>query len=218
MTIIPLRTTKETPQDDLAAKLNWGIAQLDLPERIVNVLERGLDVIWLYDLLNHPKEDLLALPGFGVKSLEHLYYALEQIGLYRKGSGPRSSEEERERQIADIAGLKAAQIVLKALIIPGDKTSEGMLVRSIALPWFQIVDLIAREPNSIYEIPWRTWEEIIAGAYSTHGYEVILTPRSGDGGRMLLRPRVVLVVLESLTKSRHIDRPVLSPQTKCGLC
>ena len=93
------------------------------------------------------------------------------------------SQAQQDQDISDIEGLKASQIVLKTLIVPGDKTKEGILVSSIAFPWLQIVELIAADPNSVYEIPWRKWEEIIAGAYSKHGYEVILTPRSGDGGR-----------------------------------
>ena len=43
--------------------------------------------------------------------------------------------------------------------------------------------MIQRDPESIYQIDPRQWEEIIAGAYSADGYEVILTPRSGDHGR-----------------------------------
>jgi restriction system protein len=76
------------------------------------------------------------------------------------------------------------EITLKALLVRGDKVSEGTLVRAVAIPWFEIVSLMKRDPQSLYEIdPW-TWEEIIAGAYTRAGFdEVILTPRSGDKGR-----------------------------------
>jgi len=37
---------------------------------------------------------------------------------------------------------------------------------------------------------WRTLEELIAGAYTREGWrEVILTPRSGDGGRDIIASR-----------------------------
>jgi len=44
--------------------------------------------------------------------------------------------------------------------------------------------LLAREPALAFQIEARKWEEIIAGAYKTAGFdEVTLTPRSGDLGR-----------------------------------
>jgi restriction system protein len=43
--------------------------------------------------------------------------------------------------------------------------------------------MIQRDPESIYGIDPRVWEELIAGAYERAGYEAILTPRSGDYGR-----------------------------------
>jgi restriction system protein len=74
-------------------------------------------------------------------------------------------------------------VTLKALLDFGGNTDDGRLVRAVATPWFEIMRIIQQDPNSIYQIDWRKWEEIIAGAYTREGYEVILTPRSGDGGR-----------------------------------
>lgn len=75
-------------------------------------------------------------------------------------------------------------VVLKALLDFGGNTDDGRLVRAVALPWFEIMERFRRDPSSIYEIDWRRWEEIIAGAYQKAGFdEVVLTPRSGDGGR-----------------------------------
>jgi restriction system protein len=43
--------------------------------------------------------------------------------------------------------------------------------------------MIQRDPNAMYEIDWRKWEEILAGAWQRAGFdEVILTPRSADRG------------------------------------
>jgi restriction system protein len=75
-------------------------------------------------------------------------------------------------------------ITLKALLQMGDSSREGALIEAVAPPWFEILELIRRDPDSVYEIDWRKWEEIIAGAYTRAGFdEVILTPRSGDKGR-----------------------------------
>ncbi|NKE72817.1 restriction endonuclease [Candidatus Manganitrophus noduliformans] len=76
------------------------------------------------------------------------------------------------------------EITLKALLDLGDRTKEGTLVQAVARPWFEILNLIRCDPQGIYQIDPRTWEEIIAGAYRQAGFdEVILTPRSGDKGR-----------------------------------
>jgi len=77
----------------------------------------------------------------------------------------------------DIPGL------LQAVIIPGDVTQEGRLIEAVAFPWFKIIAMMQQDPNVIYQLDWRQWEEIIAGAYKQLGYDVILTPRSKDKGR-----------------------------------
>jgi restriction system protein len=74
-------------------------------------------------------------------------------------------------------------MLLKAeLLLFGDKTKEGQLVEATGIPWFEIVDFLSRDERAAYEIDPRKWEEIIAGAWKHAGYQVELTPRSGDGG------------------------------------
>jgi restriction system protein len=76
------------------------------------------------------------------------------------------------------------QLMMKTIIIPGDKTKEGVLIAAVALPWFDIIEELAKDPTAAFRIPWRKWEEIVAGAYERAGFdEVTLTPRSGDQGR-----------------------------------
>lgn len=79
---------------------------------------------------------------------------------------------------------KTPVLTLKAILDFGNKVGDGRLVEAVALPWFEIMKMIKRDPDSIYQINPFTWEEIIAGAYTRAGFdEVILTPRSGDKGR-----------------------------------
>ena len=98
----------------------------------------------------------------------------------------RKSRQRMQRILPAIvaARKKTPSITVKALLTFGDQTKEGQLVEAVALPWFEIMRLIEKDPNTIYEIEWWKWEEIIAGAYKQAGFdEVILTPRSGDKGR-----------------------------------
>jgi len=76
------------------------------------------------------------------------------------------------------------ELLLQAVIVPGNRTFEGRLVEAVALPWFEIIQLLGNDPALAFQIEPRKWEEIIAGAYKAAGFdEVTLTSRSGDFGR-----------------------------------
>jgi len=83
----------------------------------------------------------------------------------------------------------APEILLNPLLVFGDRTHEGLLIEDVALAWFKIIEMIRRDPESIYQIDPRRWEEIIAGGYDVSGFKVTLTPRSGDGGRDVIAER-----------------------------
>jgi restriction system protein len=90
---------------------------------------------------------------------------------------------------AALLNQNSPSLTLKALLIPGNSTQEGVLIEAVGVPWFDMLERFSRDPNSIYEIDPRTWEEIIAGAYKRDGWEVELTPRSADKGRDVVATR-----------------------------
>ena len=74
--------------------------------------------------------------------------------------------------------------LLKTIIVPGEKSTEGRIVEAVTIPWFKIIALLKKDPSTAFQIPSDKWEEIVAGAYNRAGFdEVTLTPRSGDFGR-----------------------------------
>jgi restriction system protein len=94
-----------------------------------------------------------------------------------------------------------SDLLLQAVIVPGDKAAEGRLIEAVASPWFDIIDLLKADPNIAFQIPAYKWEEIIAGSYRKAGFdEVILTPRSGDGGRD------VIATMRGIGSIRVIDQ------------
>jgi restriction system protein len=100
-----------------------------------------------------------------------------------------------------ITVLSTINLLLQTVIVPGAKTDEGQLIVAVALPWFDIIALLSRDPSLAYQIKDRKWEEIIAGAYQKAGFdEVTLTPRSGDLGRD------VIAVKRGLGAVRIIDQ------------
>jgi restriction system protein len=76
---------------------------------------------------------------------------------------------------------------MQSVVTAGERTQEGRLIEAVTRPWFDIINLLMKDPTAAFQIPARTWEEIIAGAYSRAGFEeVTLTPRSGDFGRDII--------------------------------
>jgi restriction system protein len=79
---------------------------------------------------------------------------------------------------------RTVSLLIRAVVVPGSRTSEGRIIEAVALPWFDIIELIEKDPAVAFQISARKWEEIIAGAYKKAGFDsVTLTPASGDLGR-----------------------------------
>jgi restriction system protein len=75
-------------------------------------------------------------------------------------------------------------ILLQSVVEKGEKVEDGAIIEAVAIPWFNIVAMIEKDPSVIYQIDDRRWEEMIAGWYKAAGFdEVILTPHSCDFGR-----------------------------------
>jgi restriction system protein len=92
-------------------------------------------------------------------------------------------------------------LLLQAVVVPGENTKEGQIIEAVTLPWLDIIHHLEKDPNLAFEIPWRVWEEIIAGAYKRAGFdEVTITPRSGDHGRD------VIAIKHSIGMIRVIDQ------------
>jgi len=89
---------------------------------------------------------------------------------------------------AAVAAMQAREtnpsLVITSVVVPQEQTSEGLLIKSHASLWVELVTLLGKDWSLAYELSPRRWEEIIAGAFDRMKFdEVILTPSSGDFGR-----------------------------------
>ncbi len=99
------------------------------------------------------------------------------------------------------AVVTASSLVMQTVVVTGERSSEGQLIKAVAVPWFEIVKLLQADPAAAFQIPPRKWEEIIAGAYKQAGFdEVTLTPSSRDFGRD------VIAIKRGLGSIRVIDQ------------
>lgn len=99
-----------------------------------------------------------------------------------------------------LLGDQPTLLLQTALVDLGPKTSEGHIIEAVTIPWRRIARAIERNPQCLFEFvqdPWK-FEEFIAGAYDQDGWEVTLTPRSGDRGRDVIA-----------TKSGHMSIRIL---------
>src|SRR5204862_470606 len=79
-------------------------------------------------------------------------------------------------------GLKLVTLTSTAILTFDRETDRGLLVKSLGTAWIDIVRVLGGDWNKAYQIDARTWEKILAGALTQEGFQVILTPPSGDHG------------------------------------
>jgi restriction system protein len=77
-------------------------------------------------------------------------------------------------------------ILLQAVVILGDKVHDGHIIEAVAPAWFEIAKLLECDQDILFKIDSRKMEEVVAAWYQEYGYEVTLTPRSGDLGRDII--------------------------------
>jgi restriction system protein len=111
--------------------------------------------------------------------------------------------------VDDVGGLavyRGPEILLQTTILAyGERTDEGVLVKSAAIPWFEILKQLARDPDFMFEFSEnpRKFEEFIAGAYRQAGWdEVTLTPSSGDRGRDVIATKSGLCSIRVLDQAK----------------
>jgi len=74
-------------------------------------------------------------------------------------------------------------LLLASIVTPFGETPDGELVKANSIPWFDLASEISHNPDFMDELDWRKLEQLVAGAYDRAGFDVTLTPRSGDHGR-----------------------------------
>src|SRR6266849_5180384 len=109
-------------------------------------------------------------------------------------------------------------LLIQATIITfGERTNEGQLVEAVAIPWFEIVRELVRNPRFLHEIDWRKMEELVAGAYKKEGWpQVELTPPSGDKGRDVIATKPGFGSIRIIDQVKAIARAARFRPTTSG--
>lgn len=124
------------------------------------------------------------LPSHERAPCPHCGSLMRQIFLEARATIAMSAKASLTVSADVLTVSSVASLLMQGIVIAGSKTSEGKLIEAVAIPWFDIIDLLKRDPKIAFQISSEKWEEIVAGAYSKAGFDkVVLTPRSGDFGR-----------------------------------
>ncbi len=114
--------------------------------------------------------------------------AINAQGQGSRIPGTGSLGIEGQRPGVEVTHLEL--LIPASILNLGDRVTEGQLIEAVALPWFEILKELERDPQFLHQLCWRRVEELVAGAYKREGWpEVILTHRSGDGGRDIIASR-----------------------------
>ena len=136
------------------------------------------------------------------KPCPHCGSTTRQIHIQAASTIVLSAKASLTISVADVQAISdVANVLLQTVIVAGPKTGEGRLIEAVALPWFDIVEMLKRNPSIAFQLAPEKWEEMVAGAYQRAGFdEVILTPRSGDFGRD------VIAIMRGIGSIRVIDQ------------
>jgi restriction system protein len=96
--------------------------------------------------------------------------------------------DEVQGEVVPPAG--GAELLLQAAIVQlGAEVGDGAIVEAVAIPWDALARELQRDPSLLHRFDWRKMEELIAAAYREEGFDVTLTPGSGDYGRDVIATR-----------------------------
>ena len=90
------------------------------------------------------------------------------------------------REAAPTTSITLSSLITpeRGLLVPQKKVAEGSLIQSTTAIWVEIARHLSKDWSMATRLSSTQWEEMIAGAFKEAGYDdVVLTPRSADGGR-----------------------------------
>jgi restriction system protein len=96
------------------------------------------------------------------------------------------------------------EVVIQSALTGFDRPEQQrQIIRSVAIPWTEIIKGLEQDHTFLQRIDPRQLEELIAEAYRREGYtDVVLTPYSGDKGRDV----IVSATLPGIGTIRIVDQ------------
>lgn len=155
--------------------------------------ERRRFLRWLKAARRNVEELLHICCVDGIFSRTNLRAHLPAVALTALLSTPLASTASSDHSFNDggppLHSPAASSLVLDSGIVALERTDQGPIICADQVQFARIAYALQRDPDIAHQIHWRTWEELVAAAYDLDGFEVVLTPRSNDGGRDVIATR-----------------------------
>jgi restriction system protein len=109
-----------------------------------------------------------------------------------------------EEQVGTPVVMPDGELIIQAAVIGfADPSTHPLLVRSVTIPWIEILKALEKDPTFLDTLKPRRLEELVAEAYMQQGYkDVVLTPHSDDKGRDV----IVTATLPGIGTIRIVDQ------------
>lgn len=160
------------------------------------------------ELIAHGARSQSGLRSLQPKRLIHLVMGSDGTATI---ANPDRPEPEPDLEI--LLGMGIVQL--------GERVPEGTIVEAVAIPWDALARALERDPSAMFTIDPRNFEEIVAAAYKAAGFDVTLTPRSGDLGRDVIATRRDVVTVRVLDQVKRYAPGRLVPaedvRALCGV-
>jgi restriction system protein len=105
------------------------------------------------------------------------------FGEFAFGEGPPIVGQLTNSTNAVALSVSALIIPDNSLLLVDRQVAEGRLVSATSLIWTRVAKQLANDWTLAQQLTPDQWEEMVAGAFKGAGYDVVITPRSGDHGR-----------------------------------
>lgn len=124
--------------------------------------------------------------------------------LRRSGSDEVKLGLTESAEVHKTSMLDDEEVVIQSALVGFTGPSAQLqIVRSVGIPWAEIINGLQQDPDFLHKIKPRRLEELIAEAYEREGYkDVILTPHSADKGRDV----IVSATLPGIGTVRIVDQ------------
>lgn len=155
------------------------------------------------ELLEHGARYQSGLRSLLLKPLMHLTVGADGMATL---TNPDVLGVQRAHESPDLEILLGMGIVQL-----GERVPDGTIVEAVAIAWDALARALARDPSAMFTIDPRKFEELVAAAYKAAGFDVILTPRSGDLGRDVIATRRDIVTVRILDQVKRYAAGNLVP-------
>lgn len=182
---------------------NFMSAPVDYAIRAINALSQFPDAVML--VTHSGVNASVPVPGFAILEGNRVTLLQGEPYTFFSFAEGHLSLHRLAQSDPDLDILFGYDLSINGLILKGSHAQSSLMMRT---PWEAILRLLSENPAELFRFSKdpRAFEEFIAETYRRDGYEVVLTPRSGDGGKDIIATRSGFGSIKILDQAKAFSR------------